>query len=278
MRKKNISNQKNTVKFRNPVFCGRLVRTLAIILWVFLLVGESSFARETEIGLHGGLSIPNLRGGGNIQSEGYTSRKGPFYGLFADFPLTRRFSLRVEVNYCSQGGKRDGMQPLSADQVSGLPLPPGMILYANFRNKAIIDYLEIPLMIKCSWGDRLCFFIDAGPYVGFRVRAKTVTRGSSSLYIDATGTPLVIPPDNNPLPPVSFDADTPIAKDIHSLNVGVCGGAGIEKFLGPGKIILGVHFSVGFSNIQTDTELNGKNNTGAMVVYMGYSFLLKKGK
>jgi hypothetical protein len=168
------------------------------------------------------------------------------------------------------------MQPIFADQLSGLDLPSGMTLYADFKNEAIIDYLEIPLMIKYSWGNNLRFFLDAGPYVGFRVRAKTVTRGSSSLYLDSMGTPFLLPPENTPVPAISFDANTSIVNDIHSFNVGACGGAGVEKYLGPGKMIIGVHFSTGFSNIQTDTELNGKNNTGAVVVYIGYSFLLKK--
>jgi len=153
---------------------------------------------------------------------------------------------------------------------------PGKLFFANFKNEAIIDYLEIPLMIKYSWGNNLRFFIDAGPYVGFRVRAKTVTRGSSSLYLDSMGTPFLLPPDYTPVPAISFDANTSIVNDINSFNVGVCGGAGAEKYFGPGKMIIGVHFSAGFSGIQTDTEANGKNKTGAAVVYMGYSFLLKK--
>jgi hypothetical protein len=253
--------------------------TAARMFGVFLILALGVFApsvgalaNPTRIGLHGGLSIPSIQGGTNEVSEGYTSRLGPYFGLFTDFEVRPGFSVRGEINYASQGGQRNGMQPITPDPSLGLP--PDMLLYAAFDNETILDYIEIPIMAKLTWGETLRFWIDGGPYVGFLVRAKTVTSGSSMLYVDASGTPLTMPPDNQPLPPVDFSGETDIKQDVNSTNAGIAGGLGLEFTYGPGDIVFEAHFSVGLTNIQKDVELNGENRTGALAVIVGYAYPL----
>jgi hypothetical protein len=253
-------------------------RALALLLVMILVAGGIGFAGQLSIGVHAGLSVPSIRGGDNEFSRGFTSRKGPYFGLFADFPLASHFSLRAEVNYASQGGKRNGMQPIVTD-LPGLTLPPDLILYADFHNETILDYIEIPLLAEFSWGNKPRFFINVGPYVGFLVRAKIVTSGMSTIYLDSSGTqPLLVPPDYQPLPPVSFDATTDVKESINDLNAGIAGGAGLGIRLGPGNVIAAFHFSFGFTNIQKDVATGGKNNTGALIVTLGYSLPLKCSK
>lgn len=242
---------------------------MAILLVMLAVAAGEGFAGETRIGLHGGLSIPDIRGGTTEQSTGYTSRLGPFFGLFYDFPVRPRFALRAEVNYVGQGGKRNGMQPISADQVSGLPVPPDVTLYADFRNETILDYVEIPLMVRLNWQRRPRFYVGAGPYIGFLIRARTVTGGTSSLYADASGTPLLI--GGEPVPAVSFDGHTDIKQDVNSRNAGIAGGVGLESPFGAGAFSVDAHFSLGLSNIEKDPAQNGENHTGAVVVAIGYS-------
>jgi len=241
----------------------RAARMLAVLAVLLLTGAGSAFASQLWIGIHGGPSVPNLSGGTNEISEGYTSRYGPYFGIFADYGLRPYLSIRGEINYSSEGGKRNGMQPISPDP--SLPVPPGMTVYANFKNEAIIDYLEIPILAKLDWGHTIRFFIDAGPYIGFLVRAKEVTEGSSLLYQDKAGTAL-------PYPAQSFDAETNIKSDINSTNIGAAGGLGVEMPYGPGDLVFDAHFSYGFTNIQKDTELNGKNNTGSLAFTVGYSY------
>ncbi|HVP58301.1 MAG TPA: porin family protein [bacterium] len=223
-----------------------------------------------RIGLHVGPSMPSIQGGTSEQSKGYTSRLGPYFGVSIDYDLGPKLSVRTEVNFASEGGKRNGMQPVSADQIGDLPIPPGITLYADFDNEDILDYIEIPVMARLTWGRRHHFFVEAGPYVGFLARAKAVTSGSSSLYIDEAGTPLVI--DDQPLPPVSFDAHTDIKESINFLSSGLAGGLGLETPVGPGDIVLETHFSLGLSNIQKHPDVDGRNNTGAAVLTLGYSY------
>ena len=250
-------------------FLGRAARMLALLPVMLIATGGTAFSEQARIGFRIGPSVPNLQGGTNEVSRGYTSRYGPFFGFFADYHVRPHFSLRGELNYSSEGGKRNGMQPIAPDP--SLPIPPGMTLYAIFDNEAILDYLEIPLMAELSWGRTTRLFVDAGPYVGILVRAKTVTRGSSLLYVDASGTPFLVPPEYLPLPPVDFDADTGIRQDINSMSAGIAGGIGVGTPFGPGDIVLDARFAYGLTNIQKDTELNGKNNTGTLAFTVGYS-------
>jgi hypothetical protein len=250
---------------------------LIILLSMVLAGGGTGPADQIQIGAQGGLSIPNIRDGDNEFSRGYTSRKGPFFGLYAEFKLRPSFSLRAEVNYASQGGKREGMQPVIID-LPGLIIPPGLILYADFHNEAILDYIEVPLLAELTWGRKPRFFINAGPYLGFLVRAKTVTSGLSTLYIDDLETPLLVPPDFQPLPPISFDATTDSKQDINDLNAGIAGGIGLAMPAGPGEIMLGLRFSLGLTNIQTDVKAYGENHTGAVVVTLGYACTLRGGR
>jgi hypothetical protein len=248
------------------------------ILWIlFAIVATPTpgFTGQIQIGVHGGLSIPNIRGeGDNEFSRGYASRKGPFFGVFAEFRLRPNFSLRAEVDYASQGGKWDGLQPVIID-LPGLVLPPGVILYADFNNESILDYLEVPVLAELTWGERPRFFINAGPYIGLLVRAKTITSGMSTIYLDDSRTPLLIPPDYQPLPPFSFEAETDSKKDINDWSAGIAGGAGLAVPAGPGEIVLGVRFSLGLTNIQTDVETYGKNHTGALILTIGYAYALR---
>ena len=251
--------------------------TLIALLILALPAAGAGLADQVLIGLHGGLSVPNLRGGDNEFSQGYSSRMGPYFGFFAEYTLRPHFSVRAEVSYASQGGKRDGRQPVIID-LPGLVLPPGLILYADYQNETILDYIEIPLLAQLAWGERPRFFINVGPYIGLLVRAKTVTKGLSSLYTDRSGNPLLIPPDFQPLPPVSFNATTDIKDDINDIGAGIAGGIGLAVPAGPGEIVLGIRFSLGLSNIQTDVESYGKNRTGALVATVGYAYLLGTGR
>ncbi len=126
-----------------------------LLLMACLSQAGKAIAQSPWFGLKGGISIPDLSGGGgNPLSENYTSRLAANFGLLSDFHLYKRLSLQVELNYAGQGGKRNGVQPITdlppdlASQV-----PPGSYLYANFKNKAVLNYLELPVMAKSIPGE-----------------------------------------------------------------------------------------------------------------------------
>ncbi len=159
------------------------------------------------------------------------------------------------------------------DNVPNLPVPPNTTLYANFDNETIINYLEIPLLASYTInGGNSDFseYVDAGPYLGILLNAKTQTSGNSSMYLDQAGTmPLTI--SGYPIPPQSFNAETDITSSIKTLNVGITGGIGIKLNIDSSQLDLDLRGVYGFIPIQSDNS-NGSNNTGALYLTIGYGF------
>ena len=255
----------------------RQVRALASLVSLVLAAPAFIAAADVRLGVKGGLSVPNIRGREtDIFSRGFCSRQGPFAGIFLEARLAPRFSLVTEVDYASQGGKRSGLQPITMDLPPGLPAPPGTQLYADFRNETILDYIEVPVMGRWTGGGRLRFFLDAGPYVGFLIRARALTSGVSALYLDEGGTmPIIIPPATDPLV-VDLGADTNVKDSLKTVNVGLAGGAGIAYPLGPGDLVLEARFELGLTIIQKDVATSGESRTGAVIVSLGYSLPLRR--
>jgi hypothetical protein len=235
-----------------------------------LVAGGAVFAADFDLGVHAGISIPNLMGSQtNVFTKDFASRQGPYFGLTANVPLAGRFSLAVDLNYVSQGGLRKGIQPITMD-TSELPVPPGTLIFADFRNETVLDYLELPVMARITFGDKLRFFLDLGPYAGYLVRGKALTEGVSALYLDEARTmPITLPPDYVEPLVVDLTATTDVKDSVHAINVGLAGGGGLIMPVGPGNLILEARFQLGLTNLQKDSE-NGKTQTGAVIVSLGY--------
>jgi hypothetical protein len=246
----------------------KVIYSSALLVIVFFITGNVS-AQTTWVGVHGGLSIPDLSGGkGNAISSDYTSRLAGNFGLQADYGFSQKFSIDVELNYAGQGGKRDGLQPVTnlPPQYQSL-VPPGDYLYGNFKNTAAFDYLELPIMARMKWGKAFKFYVNAGPYLGLLLHAEEKTRGSSYIYEDPQGQQPISPS------PVDFTANTNITSDIHKFNVGVTGGIGISQSFGRNLVFLDGRFEYGLLNIQKYSE-DGKDNTGNVLISLGYSYRL----
>jgi hypothetical protein len=249
-------------------------------LTILLIAAGTGFAGgAVKLGVHGGISIPNLRSNEtDIFSQGFSSREGPYFGLTADFALATRLSLAVDLNYTSQGGQRTGMQPITMGLPDGLPIPPDTVLWASFSNETILDYIEVPVRARYTFGGKIRFFLDAGPYVGFLVRGVAVTAGTSALYLDEAGTmPIVIPPSTDPLV-VDLGAETDVKDSLETVNFGVVGGGGVLVPLGPGDLVLEARFQLGLTTIQKYPETDGHTQTGAVIVSLGYTLPLGKHK
>ncbi len=246
---------------------------LLFFLLMFGLMYSTSFSQPLSIGLKGGLSIPNLEGGGTPQSEGYTSRLAPTFGAFISKEVSTHFTIQGEISFSGQGGKRDGMQIIFEENLSDLPVPQGTDLYADFNNETIIDYLEIPVIacysfIKTKSGFDV--YLDTGPYLGILLDAKVVTDGNSTIYLNKAGTiPLEI--GGFPLPAQDFDNEVDISDKLNTFNAGISGGLGMNYNYGKHRIKFDVRGIYGFIPIQEDEE-NGSNKTGALYITLGYGF------
>jgi hypothetical protein len=256
-----------------------ILKTVLAFSLLFLCV--MTVNAQWEIGARGGISIPNLSAGGsqnNPLNTGYNSRLGPDFGISGEYHFTTLFSLEARAEYSSQGGKKTGMQAFPtpapvAGYLQSQGMTPPTYLYADFKSEAKLNYLLIPILAKFGWdlgaGSTWRLYAGAGPYVGFLLSAKQVLSGKSTVYLDPSATqPL-------PIGAQSFDSTQDLKSQLHSTNVGVDGVVGFS--FAPGaekknKIFIEGGGNYGFINIQKGAA-NGKNNTGAGVVTIGFSHL-----
>jgi len=244
---------------------------ILILLTILSLMPIKLYSQPLFLGVKGGLSIPELQGGGTPQSEGYSSRLAPNFGAYINYELNSYISFQAEVLFSGQGGVRNGMQPI--DNVSNLPVPPNTSLYANFDNETILNYLEIPVLIKYNYSrstSGIYAYIDAGPYLGILLNAKTETSGNSNIYLDPSGSTLLTV-NGYPVPSQDFNAETDNSSKINKVNVGITGGIGIGMSIDHSLLDLDLRAVYGFIPIQADEE-NGSNHTGALYLTIGYGF------
>jgi len=245
-----------------------------VVVIVAAMVTQVSFGQKNfSLGVKGGIDIPDLTAGkgagSNPVSEGWSSRLGPYFGAVGIYNITHKFGIQVELNYSSQGGKKDGKQAIpTADFTSNPPEGTPQYVYANLNSETKLNYIELPIMARLALpiGAGFHFFVHAGPYFGYLVSAKTVVKGASAIYADEAETMQLAPQ-------FSIDQTQDVKDDIKKFNMGVQGGIGLLAKAPLGSIMLTVGGNYGFIPIQKD-KANGQNNTGAANVTLGYLFTL----
>lgn len=239
-------------------------------LLAFFIVHSGFSQNEFRLGLKVGISIPNLKSSGNNPvSKGWSSRQGPYTGIIAEMQIAKRFYLQAELNYSSQGGKKNGVQAIPTSSFSAY-FPPNTTIppyvYADYSSEVKLNYMELPVLLKIEFqvGHKISLFINGGPYAGYLLAAKNITSGSSNIYLDENMTLPLLPQ------PASFDQSTDIQSDLKKFNFGVQAGIGLSLTLPNGyKLLLTGGGNYGFSDIQKD-KTNGQNNTGAATVALAY--------
>jgi len=264
-------------------------------LSVFCFLFSNAYAQTKidtprfALGIRGGISIPNLSGGGsssqNPLNTGYSSRTGLDAGIFAEFRFSGLFSLQPMLEYSAQGGKKDGLQafptpPALAAFFQQAGQTPPTYLYDNANSTAKINYLMLPILAKFGWdfSKTIRFYVDAGPFLGYLVYAHQVITKSGGFDLKPDGSePLS---EFSPDAPKNIDSDTDIKDQLHDFNFGFEGNVGFAYKLFDGNREIGYFFvegggDYGFLNIQKGTA-NGKNNIGAGTANIGYTFCLGK--
>jgi len=225
---------------------------------------------QTSLGLKAGICIPNLKGSNSVENpvaNDWSSRLGPYFGVLMSFKLSSHFSLQPELNFSSQGGKKKGKQAIATASIPGMPsgttLP--SYLYLNMNAKTILNYIELPVLASGSFhlSKSVDLFVNAGPYIGYLLSAKTKSKGSSVIYKDEAETTPLFPA------PVNLDMTMDIKDELKKMNMGIQFGAGVSYRLTNGCVRLTGGGNLGLTNIQKD-KTNGENKTGAATITVGY--------
>jgi hypothetical protein len=255
------------------------MKKILSLLLVSLFIGATVNAQQAvDIGFKAGLSIPNLTSGStaNPINSGYGSRFGPDASVQVEVHISKHFSIQPQVEYSSQGGKKDGVQAFAvpADMV---PLfPPGEVppyLYASYKSEAKINYLMLPILAKYRFdlGKRLGAYAAVGPFASLVLTAKNITSGTSNIYLDEQETQPLTPE------PQPFDNKEKIKDELHPFNAGISGHVGVDYQMARGSVFIEGGGNYGLIDIQKG-DANGKNKTGAAVINLGYQFRICQGR
>ncbi len=263
-----------------------------LIVLVLVMITSGSFAQETKVGVRLGVGLPNLKSiDNNIYSKDYSTVAGFDGGIFMDYGLTDNFSIKTEFVFARKGGERSGMQPIPPAQLDPqlAQLSGGVPIYAEFDNRAVFSYLEIPILAKYEWSlnSKWGVYANAGFYVDFILSPKQETAGTSQLYYDETGMmPVQVPvnPQDPPqdwilvdLPPQDLTATTDIDKDLANMDFGGMFGIGFSyQITENGQFIFDARGSYGFIPLQNDTDTYGTVHMGSFTFSLGYAYTLKR--
>jgi hypothetical protein len=252
-----------------------LHKKLWFILICILFLSEADFAQSWQIGIKGGLSLPNLTsaGGASDVSKGYKTISGPDFAVFADYNLSDKFSLEADLEWSTQGGQKSGPQTIPAIPELDQYFPPGtQYLYANFTSTVRLQYLMLPVMLKYTMklgsSGAWKLYIDGGVFGGILMTANASASGSSKVYLDKEQT--------QPLGSVTvnFDSTGNIKNQLHQGNFGIEGNLGLLYQFYSTAVFAEAGGNYGFIDLQKNSQ-NGINHTGALIFRIGLLLSLK---
>lgn len=133
-------------------------------LIIALLITSVVFgqSKKVNLGIEGGPSLTVLWGNDLITDYGSLTT-GFSGGATFQYNFTKRFSLRTNLSFERKGS------------ISTLQITDGqgtIIGETTFRNN--FNYITLPILARGSFGDKVKFIINAGPYVGFLIKETLI--------------------------------------------------------------------------------------------------------
>lgn len=238
---------------------------------LFFCLPGTGLCQSVQVGLKGGVSLPNLSSGSTISgvSSGYKSISGPDFGILSELELNEKWAIQAGVEWSTQGGQTKGVQSIPVSEFPSY-LPPNTTavnVYAGFVGIAKLQYVMVPIVLKYymkigntgHWK----FYIDGGIYGAYMMKGTGSVTGSSKLYYDAAQTH---PVDNRV---ITIDSTSDIKSKLHTGNFGITGDLGLIYQLKKFSIFAEGSGNYGFINLQKPPN-TGVSHIKAIVLRIGF--------
>ncbi|HEX5112270.1 MAG TPA: porin family protein [Saprospiraceae bacterium] len=167
---------------------------------------DDEYETRSRVGLRAGVVISKQQFDQGDLDVNPDSKFGLDLALIAEFPLGENFALSPEFHWMQKGSKIEDIN-------GGFP-----------ESTSTLNYLEIPVLAKFTFGDEAAFNVFFGPSVGYLFSATDKDGDGNTNDIDL--------------------------EDFNRTELGAHLGAGIR--LGP--VVLDVRYILGFSNIANIDE------------------------
>ena len=265
-------------------------KILFVLICSITFIDNFSYSQNAVfIGVKAGLSIPNLTSGESQYdwNRDYKSRVGPQFGIFANIPISKNWSIVPEFDFAGQGGKRNNRQPMTIPEqylsvFQNTFNTDKDYLFGILNNTSRLNFLQIPIQLQyhsvIAMKGKLEFHAQFGPFVGYMVAAKQLIH-SDSLRVFLNDN------DSSEIPQFlvqeffgsSIDTVIDGKKELYHWNYGIQGSIGFNYSIGKGKLSIEGGGNYGLRYLQRG-DAHGKNRIGAGLVVVGYALPLNFGK
>jgi hypothetical protein len=209
---------------------------LIICLSISVLAQDSKF----ELGVQGGPSITSIRYL-NGERKAFKSAAAFSGGFFFQYNLNKTFSLRIDPSYEQKGYKIKNDFTDSQGNVTG-----------EGKVRGNFDYITLPLLLRASVGNKVKYFVNAGPYMGLLLYQNNIVQ--KPLFEGAKRT----------------FSNTNAYK---TTDIGITAGIGLtipikDKF----ALSLEIRNNLGLMNIGKSSTENDKTNSTNLLIGFAYKF------
>jgi hypothetical protein len=217
---------------------------LSVFLTIaFTFILQSALTQQ--LGIRSGLNYAKLKFTGSTDSDLKNAlmayRQTTVYGGFLNFKIVPLVSLQIEGNYDPRGYK------------SEVPSYSGEGIFEG-EEYVGIDYLTVPVLARVKL---LVFYLEAGPYAGFLLKARHVQTGTITIA------------NTSGFETNDYFAEEDIKDELKNIDYGVIVGGGLSFKLGPVEISGGARYNAGFANILKENESLTEAKNSVMGVYAG---------
>jgi hypothetical protein len=233
---------------------------------VFILVALVATAAQAQLMVQPKAGVVLANVAFSEKEDGQTANFSYVFGVGVNIPILEdnKLSIQPELLYMPKGFryKVEETNEIGGD---GEEFPGGLATY-KLDAKSYMNYIELPVLAKATFGsDNLKFFVNAGPYVGFWLSGKTVSKQS-----------------------ISFNGDTETETETNKyefddtdnrLDYGFHAGGGVAYRLGPGFLTLEGRYEYGLANFLKDPDgqtpkADLKSQHRLIMIMVGYAIKL----
>jgi hypothetical protein len=144
------------------------MRLIILLLLTFLFPTTSrSQKNKSEIGIECGPGLTSLHGNDilenlNDPAIGFSS------GIFFQYNISNSLSIRTNLSFERKGVV--GKVPITDNNGNYLGV---LTTHSNY------NYLTIPVLLRTTFGNKIKFFLNAGPFFSYLLKQNTVSKGSN---------------------------------------------------------------------------------------------------
>ena len=206
---------------------------------IVLLVSSNLFAQtfKWEAGPEAGIGIRTLRIEPAYPSLETKAGVSFMAGIAAQYNINEMWSVKLGAAYETKGSDIERTDISTTGEVN-------------------IDYITMPLLLKAKLGNKIKFFVNAGPYLGILLSSKNILHAYSNV------------------PEIETNTDS----TTKSTDFGISAGIGLEIPAGScGAFTIEVRDNFGLTNISESAEITApeiKLNTANLMI--GYVFKLRR--